>query len=49
MVYTRALADNRVRALHKDREDARKHAAMGFELGWGAALDQLVAIAHEIV
>ncbi len=28
--------------LHKDAADREKHAAMGFEAGWGAALDQLV-------
>lgn len=29
--------------LHKDAEDKQKHADMGFEQGWGTALDQLVA------
>jgi len=29
---------------HKDTEDRDRHAAMGFEAGWGAALDQLVAL-----
>lgn len=29
-------------ALHKNAEDKDKHAEMGFEPGWGAALDQLV-------
>lgn len=37
-----------VRALHKDAADAQKHAEMGFEQGWGAALDQLVALADDI-
>jgi uncharacterized protein YndB with AHSA1/START domain len=30
------------RALHKDDADREKHREMGFELGWNAALDQLV-------
>jgi len=30
-------------ALHKDRADRKKHAAMGFHEGWGKCLDQLVA------
>jgi uncharacterized protein YndB with AHSA1/START domain len=29
---------------HADEEGARTHAGMGFEAGWGAALDQLVAL-----
>jgi uncharacterized protein YndB with AHSA1/START domain len=28
---------------HGDEESCRKHDAMGFSVGWGAALDQLVA------
>lgn len=36
------------RALHKDDADRQKHADMGFTHGWGKALDQLVAIAHEL-
>lgn len=31
------------RVLHRSAEDSRKHAEMGFEAGWGAALDQLAA------
>jgi uncharacterized protein YndB with AHSA1/START domain len=31
-------------ARHARPEDAAAHAAMGFEAGWGAALDQLVAL-----
>lgn len=31
------------RAIHADEKTAAQHAAMGFEPGWGAALDQLVA------
>jgi uncharacterized protein YndB with AHSA1/START domain len=30
-------------AQHANAETREKHAAMGFEQGWGAALDQLVA------
>jgi uncharacterized protein YndB with AHSA1/START domain len=30
--------------IHADEAGAKKHAAMGFEAGWGAALDQLVAM-----
>lgn len=29
--------------LHRSAEDARKHEELGFEQGWGAALDQLAA------
>ncbi|WP_237213159.1 SRPBCC family protein [Falsiroseomonas oryziterrae] len=29
---------------HKDAGDRDRHAAMGFEEGWGKALDQLVAL-----
>ena len=31
--------------LHRDEESRVKHEAMGFHHGWGAALDQLVALA----
>lgn len=31
-------------AIHADAEGARRHAEMGFQDGWGAALDQLVAL-----
>lgn len=31
-------------AIHADEEGAQKHAAMGFHAGWGAAVDQLVAL-----
>jgi uncharacterized protein YndB with AHSA1/START domain len=31
-------------AIHPDPAGARKHAEMGFHEGWGAALDQLVAL-----
>lgn len=30
-------------AIHSTEEDRKKHEEMGFEHGWGAALDQLVA------
>ena len=30
--------------IHADEAGAEKHAAMGFESGWGTALDQLVAM-----
>ena len=30
--------------LHADETGCNKHAGMGFEAGWGAALDQLVAM-----
>lgn len=31
------------RVIHGTAEDCRRHADLGFEEGWGAALDQLVA------
>ncbi len=31
------------RVIHGNENDQRKHEAMGFEQGWGTALDQLVA------
>ena len=34
----------RARALHKNTQDRDKHIAMGFEQGWGTALDQMVAM-----
>jgi uncharacterized protein YndB with AHSA1/START domain len=33
----------RARAIHASPEDAAAHEEMGFSVGWGAALDQLVA------
>lgn len=30
-------------AIHKDEEGKKKHEEMGFEVGWGQCLDQLVA------
>jgi uncharacterized protein YndB with AHSA1/START domain len=34
------------RVMHKDAADRDRHAAMGFEQGWDAALDQLVGVAR---
>ena len=34
----------RATVIHADEAGCQKHAAMGFEGGWGAALDQLVAL-----
>lgn len=34
----------RATVLHVTEADARRHEEMGFEAGWGAALDQLVAL-----
>ncbi len=31
-------------AMHKDAEDRQKHEEMGFQTGWGQALDQLVEL-----
>ena len=33
-----------VTAMHPSAEAARRHADMGFHAGWGAALEQLVAL-----
>jgi uncharacterized protein YndB with AHSA1/START domain len=30
--------------IHRDAEGCAQHAALGFHQGWGAALDQLVAL-----
>lgn len=35
--------------LHADEHGCQKHAAMGFEAGWGAALDQMVAMIRRSV
>jgi uncharacterized protein YndB with AHSA1/START domain len=32
---------------HRNAADRQKHAEMGFEQGWGAALDQLVALSQD--
>jgi uncharacterized protein YndB with AHSA1/START domain len=37
----------RVRVQHANEAGAQKHAAMGFEAGWGAALDQMVSMIHK--
>jgi uncharacterized protein YndB with AHSA1/START domain len=34
----------RATARHSTIEDAETHADMGFHTGWGAALDQLIAL-----
>ena len=34
----------RATVLHANEADCQQHVAMGFESGWGAALDQLVAM-----
>jgi uncharacterized protein YndB with AHSA1/START domain len=36
------------RAMHKDDADKQKHVDMGFEHGWGKALDQLVEYAARL-
>jgi uncharacterized protein YndB with AHSA1/START domain len=38
----------RAMAIHKTEGDRAKHAAMGFEQGWGTALEQLVAHAKTL-
>jgi uncharacterized protein YndB with AHSA1/START domain len=35
-------------AMHGDEESRKKHEAMGFHQGWGAALDQLVAVVKKM-
>ncbi len=35
-------------ALHKNAEDKKKHQDMGFENGWGLALDQLIALTKSL-
>jgi uncharacterized protein YndB with AHSA1/START domain len=35
-------------AIHQDPQGRQAHEAMGFADGWGAALDQLVALAHSL-
>ena len=48
VIVMEALGANQTRytayALHGSPEHRAEHEAMGFEDGWGAALDQLVAI-----
>jgi len=34
--------------LHRDEDGRKKHAEMGFQDGWGKALDQLVAMAKQM-
>ena len=38
------VTNYRATVIHADEAGCQKHAAMGFEAGWGAALDQLVAM-----
>lgn len=47
--FTEVAGATRYRATvrHASAEDAATHAEMGFEAGWGAALDQLVALLSE--
>lgn len=40
--------DYHVRALHANEATAKRHAEMGFEAGWGAATDQLAALAARL-
>lgn len=35
-------------AVHRDEEGRKKHEEMGFQDGWGTALDQLVAVAKKM-
>lgn len=35
-------------AMHQEPEHSKRHAEMGFEEGWGAALDQLVALMQSV-
>ena len=35
-------------AIHRDEDGRKKHADMGFNDGWGKALDQLVAMARQM-
>lgn len=35
-------------ALHNNEADRRKHADMGFELGWGTCIEQLGALAEQL-
>jgi uncharacterized protein YndB with AHSA1/START domain len=36
------------RALHKNPEDSRKHEELGFEEGWGSAIEQLAKLAEKL-
>jgi len=35
-------------ALHNDEADRKKHVDMGFETGWGTAIEQLARLAQEL-
>jgi uncharacterized protein YndB with AHSA1/START domain len=36
------------RVMHKNGADSRKHLELGFEKGWGAAIDQLAAFVEKL-
>src|SRR5690606_40949563 len=36
------------RVMHKSAADARKHQDLGFEEGWGTAIDQLAEVATQL-
>lgn len=36
------------RAIHKNPEDSRRHAELGFEQGWGTAIEQLANLAEKL-
>lgn len=36
------------RVMHKNAADSRKHLELGFEQGWGAAIDQLEAVVEKL-
>lgn len=38
----------RAHAMHKDENDRLRHEEMGFYIGWGQCLDQLVALAKKM-
>ena len=50
LTFTKEGTGTRYRALaiHADEGAAKTHADMGFEHGWGTALDQLVALAKRM-
>jgi uncharacterized protein YndB with AHSA1/START domain len=35
-------------AIHRDATDRKRHEDMGFEAGWGTALDQLIEVAKDL-
>lgn len=36
------------RALHKNPEDSKKHAELGFDEGWGTVIDQLAKVTEKL-